>query len=365
MALPGRKAESGSSRNLASVLIGLVVAGCASATSTQFDRAILESRTQIDRIVRDAAIPGVAIAVTVGDRIVWLDRFGSADREAHTAVADDTRFRIGSVSKVLTAAALMRLVQEGRLNLDAPVSTYLADFPHGQITLRQLAGHLGGIRHYSRSEFINRTHFDSVRASLARFANDPLVAAPGEKYAYSSYGYNVIGAVIEEVTGKAFDIALRSLLFAPLRMKDTGVAATNSSRWYTKSNDGSISVAPDVDLSDRLPAGGILSTAHDMAIFAIAMTDDRFLTPSKRLTMFSPQRTNDGKETNVGIAWRVAKDDSGRTFVHHGGEAMGARAFILVYPAERISVAFVSNLSFAPFSEKDAGEIARRFLTAN
>lgn len=348
------------SANLSAVLrraLALAVLfGCSNAPSTQFDLAIAESHAQVERLVRDAAIPSAAIAVTVGDRIVWLDSFGAS-------VRTDTRFRIGSVTKVVTAAALMRLADSGKVKLDAPVSLYLPDFPNGQITLRQLAGHLAGIRHYSRAEFINRAHYESATASLARFANDPLVAAPGEKYAYSSYGFNVIGAVIERVTGQRFDAALRDLVFQPLNMRDTSLSETpNAAQWYVKANDGTISVAPEVDLSDRWPSGGIVSTARDLARFGIGMTRSGFLSKTASETMFASQKTNDGKETNVGIAWRMAKDADGVMFVHHGGEAMGARAFILIYPAARVSVSFVSNLSFAPFSEKEAAEIARRFL---
>ena len=343
-------------RAVACLLAGFL-SGCSTVAPAQFNQAISESRAQVDRLIADAGIPGAAIAVTVGDRVVWLDSLGKTIRS-------DTQFRTGSVSKVMTAAALMRLVEAGKVRLDAPVGAYLPSFPQRQITIRQLAGHLGGIRHYSRSEFINRTHYESATASLARFANDPLVAAPGEKYAYSSYGFNVIGAVIEQVTGQSFEAAMRSLVFQPLGMRDTSLSESSAARWYVKGNDGAIGIAPEVDLSDRLPSGGILSTARDLARFGIGMTGDDFLNGSSRQTMFSSQKTSEGKETNVGIAWRIAKDDSGRTFVHHGGEAMGARAFILVYPAERVSVSFVSNLSFAPYSEKEAGGIARRFLAS-
>ena len=353
MATPVRKAASEWSRSLVAILL----AGCSTSSQPQFDIPIAESHAQVEQLVRQAAIPSAAIAVAAGDRIVWLDGFGAP-------VQSDTQFRVGSVSKVMTAAALMRLADAGKLRLDAPVSVYLPDFPHGEVTLRQLAGHLAGVRHYKGPEFVNREHFDSAAASLARFANDPLVATPGEKYAYSSYGYNGLGAVIEKATGKRFDAAMRSLVFDPLGMKDTSLSASpNAAAWYVKGNDGAISAAPDVDLSDRWPSGGVLSTARDLARFAIGMTRPDFLSRSALDTMFASQKTNGGKETNVGIAWRIAKDTDGRLFVHHGGDAMGARAFILIYPEQRVAVAFVSNLSFAPFSEKEAGEIARRFLT--
>ena len=340
-------------RKLAFVPLLLLFAAC--ATATNHTAAIAPTRAEVAALVETAKVPGAAIAVIRGDNIVYHDTFGHADVATGKPVTAHTRFRIGSVTKLLTATALLRLAEQGRLQLDDPVSRHLPDFPHGGITLRQLAGHLGGIRHYGPGEFVSTTHYASATASLARFANDPLVAPPGEKYLYSTYGYNVLGAVIERVTGKSFEDALRSLVFAPSKMRETSFAAgPDTTTFYDGAN-----VAPAVDLSDRLPAGAALSTARDLARFLIATTR----LPREALT--TSQKTNDGKATGVGIGWRIATDESGRTFLHHGGASLGGRAFVLVYPVERVGVAFVSNTIAAPFNEKTAAAIAARFLPAS
>lgn len=126
-------------------------------------------------------------------------------------VRDTTQFRIGSVSKTLTAAALVHYADAGLVELDAPIARYLPGFPHARgITLRRLAGHLAGIRHYETAdEAVNRRHFPSVRATLAIFANDPLVSSPGTRFAYSSYGYDVIGAALERATRLSFPELMR------------------------------------------------------------------------------------------------------------------------------------------------------------
>lgn len=339
-------------RRLAFVPLLLLVA-C--ATTTNHTAAIAATRPEIAALVETTKVPGAAIAVISGNNIVYHDTFGHADVATSKPVTAHTRFRIGSVTKLLTATALLRLADQGRLQLDDPVWKHLPDFPHGQITLRQLAGHLGGIRHYGPGEFVSTAHYDSATASLARFANDPLVARPGEKYLYSTYGYNVLGAVIERVTGKSFEDALQSLVFAPAKMNETSFAAgPETTTFYDGAN-----VAPAVDLSDRLPAGAALSTARDLARFLIATTR----LPMDVLT--TSQKTNDGKATGVGIGWRIATDESGRTFLHHGGASLGGRAFVLVYPNERVGVAFVSNTVSAPFNEKNAAAIAARFLPAS
>lgn len=332
-----------------------LLTACASTSPSAHNAAIAQTDTEVAALVERAKIPGAAIAVTVGDRMVYHDTFGYADVATKKPVTMHTRFRVGSVTKVITAAAILRLAEQGRLHPDDPVAKHLPDFPHGEITLRQLAGHLGGIRHYGPGEFINKTHYASATASLARFANDPLLAKPGQKYFYTTYGYNVLGAVIERVTGKSYEAAVQSLVFAPAKMNETSfVGDAETTTFY----EGA-AVAPDVDLSDRLPAGAALSTARDLARFLIATTRR----PREILT--TTQTTSDGKPTNVGIGWRIAKDELGRTFLHHGGQSTGGRAFVLIYPKERVGVAFVSNLSFAPFSEKEAASIAARFLPAS
>ncbi|PYQ31419.1 MAG: hypothetical protein DMF56_05580 [Acidobacteria bacterium] len=336
-------------------LVALLASACASTPPQRdYTQAIDASRKQMEVLVAKEKIPTATIAVTAGDHIVWHDTFGGATIH--------TRFRGGSLTKLVTAAALMRLVDQHRVSLDDPVSKFLPDFLHGEITLRQLAGHLSGIRHYTNDEFLNKTRYTSATDSLRKFANAPLLSKPGEKYFYSSYGYDVLGAVIERATGKHFTEAVSALVFRPLQMNETTFADdANSATLFDLGKNGP-EPSPETDLSDRLPAGAIVTTARDFARFLIAMSGGNFLTNSSRATMFATQSTSDEKPTNVGIAWRIAIDDAQRTFLHHGGAVTGGRGVALVYPKERVSVIILTNLGFARFNERDAGEIARRFL---
>jgi CubicO group peptidase (beta-lactamase class C family) len=329
----------------------------ASASASQRDpaAAITASSPQMEALMARTKAPGAAVAVTIGDRIVWQETFGVTSVDSKSSVAMHTRFRVGSLTKLMTVAAMMRLVDEKRLALDDPVSKYLPDFPHGSMTLRQLAGHLGGIRHYGPGEFISTTHYANATAALVKFAKDPLVAAPGEKYLYSTYGYDVLGAVIENVTGKAFDAAMESLVFQPLKMTETSFDSdARTAAFYDLSDSGPV-VAPTVDLSDRLPAGAAVTTAHDLARLLIA-------TPALPAEVFTSQKTADGKPTGVGIGWRVAADEKGRAYVHHGGAVTGGRGVVVLYLKERVGVVILTNLGFAQFNEQDAVAIAANFL---
>src|SRR6185436_16749861 len=244
---------------------------------------------------------------------------------------------------------------------DAHVSRYLSRLPpdKADVTPRQLGGHLAGLGHYGADDYISTTHYQDVTESLPRLLALPLVAAPGTKYAYSSYGFNVLGAVLQSAAGKEFRLVIAEQILGPLEMmhtvaEDSPNPPAGRVKLYTKDADGQLRDAPDADLSDRWPSGGFLSTAGDLVRFAGGLSRTRFLRIQERELLFTSQRNADGKETGVGLGWRIGRDSSGRRYVHHGGDAVGGRAFVLLYPDEDVAVALLSNLNFAAVGEKDA-----------
>jgi serine beta-lactamase-like protein LACTB len=163
--------------------------------------------------------PALSCAVAADGKVVWAEAYGFADLEQRVPATTETGFRIGSVSKTLTAAAVVLLHQRGQLDIDVPIQQYVPTFPDKgyPITIRELAGHLGGIRHYRDADFPGRSdnvrHYDSLAQALAIFANDSLVAPPGTTWAYSSYGFNLIGIALEHATGKPFLDLMRDEVF--------------------------------------------------------------------------------------------------------------------------------------------------------
>lgn len=309
--------------------------------------------------------PGLALAAAMNDQIVARVEWGWADVEKQTPVSTASQFRIGSVSKLLTATAAVRLHQKGLLDLDAPIGRYVAGLPADKatITARQLAGHLAGIRHYGRDDFISRTRYRDVTESLNRFVSDPLVPLPAAQYAYSSYGYNLLGAVLQGASRKEFRRVVVDEVLTPLDMRNTAAEdAANPppqrARLYSRDAQGALVDAAAADLTDRWPSGGYLSTAADLARFGVGVLRSGFLTADARALLFTSQRTARGDETGVGLGWRIGRDSLGRRFVHHGGDALGGRAFLLVYLDQGIAVALVTNLSFAPIGEKEAMKLA-------
>ena len=338
-------------------------------TADRYTEARQQARQLVAEFVAQDRIPGLSVAVAVQGQVVWSQGFGFADLENRLEVHPLTRFRIGSVSKLLTAAAVARLTDQGRLDLDAPVQRYVPAFPKKgyEITTRQLAGHLAGIRHYAQDEYINLQRYDSVSESLKVFQDSPLLHPPGTKYSYSTYGYTLIGATIEGASGQDFLSFLQAQVFLPLKMESTVAddnrrLVPNRTRFYSLESNGQWVNAPYTDNSNRWAGGGFLSTAEDLAHFASAQLTDGFLRTETRALMFTAQRTSDGKETGVGLGWRIGTDGEGRRILHHGGESIGGRAFVLAYPDRGIVVVMLANLTMARFSEKEAASVAALFV---
>jgi serine beta-lactamase-like protein LACTB len=347
------------------VLLGawLVAAGRAGARSTASAPGDSLAAALFHRLQPPALSIAVARADGGGER--W--QIGEADLASHRHPGRNTRFRIGSDSKLFTAAITARVVASGRLDLDAPISRYLPKLPltYQELTARQLAGHLAGIRHYGPGEFVNRVAYPTVSASLGVFLKDTLLARPGTRYFYSSYGFNLLGAVLEAAAGQPFPELLRREVLSPLGLRQTalepsGRLSERQAQSYSKDSAG-YQLSPVVDLSDRWPSGGIVSTAEDLAKFGLGVFTSGYLPDSVRALFFTSQRTTSGSLTQVGLGWRIARDSLGRQYLHHGGSSMGGRAFLLVYPKERIAVALLANTE-ANFGEAEALAFAHRFL---
>jgi serine beta-lactamase-like protein LACTB len=302
-------------------------------------------------------IPGFALAVAVDGQVVWSEAFGYADLEAKRPTTPATQFRIGSVSKSLTAAAVAQLYETGRLDLDAPVQRYVPTFPDkgAPITTRLVAGHLAGIRHYKGDEFTMNRRFATVTEGLSIFANDSLVAPPGARFAYSTYGFNLLSAVVEGASHEDFLIYMTRHVFGPLHMTSTAPDKNDSlilnrTRFYERRRrllGGGFVVAPTVDNSYKWAGGGFLSTAEDLVHFGSAHLAPGFLKAATLELLFTPQHTTAGEATPYGIGWFVGTDALGHREVYHGGGSVGGTTAFGVDRDSHVVFALVTNLSDA------------------
>jgi CubicO group peptidase (beta-lactamase class C family) len=263
------------------------------------------------------------------------------------------------------------LYEKGLLDLDAPIQKYVPEFPEkdAPITSRLLAGHLSGIRHYNRGEINSTREYPSLRAALSIFATDPLRNPPGDAYSYSTYAYTLLGAAMEAAAGSDFATLMREHLFEPLAMR--GAAADLSTpliphraRPYVYDSRQRPVNAPLTDHSYKLPGGGIVATAEDLARFGSALLAPGFLKAETLATLFEPMKTNDGASTRYAMGWSIGRDWSDRRTIGHGGNQPGGRSHLLIYPEQRIVIALLTNIASAPFGQDGVQVIADPFLEA-
>ncbi len=339
------------------------------ATPPEHAQAVAQARTLAQQWLTERGWPGVSLAVGVNGEIVWSEGFGYADIENRVAVWPETKFRVGSVSKPLTAAALALLVEQGRLDLDAPVQRYVPGFPDKgkPVTSRLVAGHLAGIRHYRGAEFLLAKRYNSVTESLEIFKDDPLVFEPSARFGYSSYGWNLLSAVVEGASGETFLDYMNTSVFRRLGLRHTladenDALIPHRARFYQRNSDGVLHNAPYVDNSYKWAGGGFLSTTEDLVRFASAHLQPGFLKAETLKLLFTSQRTTAGEETHYGIGWAVRADESGRRTISHGGGSVGGTTMLLMYPDSGVVIAMAVNLSSARLAQRDAAQLAELFM---
>jgi CubicO group peptidase (beta-lactamase class C family) len=241
---------------------------------------------------------------------------GLADIENDVPAKATTVYRLASVSKPITAVATMQLVERHRLNLDDAVGKWLPNVPAAlqPITVRQLLSHQSGIRHYTPQEDDSSKHYPqhytSLRDALVIFKNDPLVHAPGTKMTYSTYGYTLLGVIIEEASGQNYVDFVTNNIFQPVgmmrsRWDDPHAIVPNRSRGYAKTDAGFLRNAGFMDPSYKIPGGGWLSTVGDMVRFGLALQAGTLLKPGSLRQMVTMQRVDGKDDTFYGLGWIV------------------------------------------------------------
>ena len=314
--------------------------------------AVASARAAIREIMDAEGVPGASVAVGVGGEIIWAEGFGWADVENGVPVTTLTKFRVGSVSKSMTAAGIGLLIERGALDLDVPVQTYVPDFPEKRwpVTTRQLGGHIAGVRHYRGFEMLSSKNYPTVESGLAIFRADSLLFEPETDYSYSSYGWNLISAVMEGASGQDFLTFMRDEVFEPLGLRHTvpdynGSIIMHRTEFYEHDRDGALINAPYVDNSYKWAGGGFLSTPEDLVRFGQAHLQPGFLQAETLETLHTPQTLTNGESTGYGIGWGSGTQDDGDRTVSHSGGSVGGTTLLLMVREHDLVVAGVVNIS--------------------
>jgi serine beta-lactamase-like protein LACTB, mitochondrial len=327
--------------------------------SAQEHKLAPEKQAQIEaavaKFMASTHAPGVSVAIVENGEYEWASGFGFADLENNVPASEHTLYRLGSISKSLTAVGALELWERGKIDLDAPVQKYCPAFPQKQkpITTREVMGHLGGIRHYidgpSDLETNNTKHFDNpIQAGLDFFKNDALVADPGTHFHYSTQGYTLVGCVMEGASGDKYVDFMRQNVFLPAGMEHTQAddrfaIIPYRTRFYRKTESGTVENAEFLDSSYKIPGGGWISSAEDMAKFEVAILSDKLLKRSTRDMMWTPLKPSDGSKDEYGLGWGVG-EEGGIYVVGHSGSQQGTSTDFDIVPDQRTGVVVLVNM---------------------
>ncbi|MBJ6979742.1 beta-lactamase family protein [Luteimonas sp. MC1782] len=328
--------------------------------------AMTEADARLQRYTGE--VPGAALLVLRDGEPVLRRSVGLADVDAGTPVTPATNFRLASVSKQFTAAAVLLLAEDGRLRLDDPVRRWLPELPASAdgVTLHHLLSHTSGLHDYEdlmAADFHGQVRDAGVVGLLAS-GGEPYFA-PGSAYRYSNSAYALLALVVEQASGKPYQDVLRERIFVPLGMTHSVAFVdglnTVDARAYGHSADGGGWRRTDQSTTSAvLGDGGIYSSIDDLARWDAALADDRLLSEASRALAFSPQTTTPTGEADVaayGYGWRL----DGQGLLWHSGETIGFRNVILRWPAQRLTVVMLTNRN-APEPYADARAIGEAFL---
>ncbi len=308
---------------------------------------------------------GIAAGVMKADSLHWIGQRGDADQEQGNTYTPQTIGRTASIAKPMTAIAILQLVEQGKLKLDDKVADYLPEFKDGikaSITVRHVLQHAAGFRGYGNNkERNNETDYPSFTAAMQVFINDELLFIPGKGYSYTTFGYTVLGAVIEKASGSSYEDFLRTNVWEPAGMHNTSVEkfkqpTPGRSNIYHQKKPGKIKAIEFANHSDRIPGGGIQSTVEDLLHFGRAILSHKLISPEslQQMTTDSGLKTEDN---GYGMGWYLYAE-GGKVFGHNG-EQLGCSSFLLLVPGKKLVVAVMSNTSGA---KKEVGRVMNGLL---
>jgi CubicO group peptidase (beta-lactamase class C family) len=307
----------------------------------------------VSREMARASIPGASVTVATGGEIRWSGSFGMADIENSVPMTPRTMLRLASISKSITAVAVMQLVERDKIDLDAPIQRYVPSFPEKQwpVTVRQILGHTAGIRHYRGVEMNSAEHFIDLLTPMKTFAGDPLLFEPDTQYSYSTYGYSLLGAAVEQVSGMKLVDYFQQRIFQPAGMNhirdDSSLDVIPRRAHGYQLVDGKVLNCILSDTSNKIPGGGLISTSEDLVKFVLALERGKLVRKETFARMSTPGKLKDGKLTKYGLGLQLETLGEVAAVGHTGGQR-GVQTNMVVVPGKGIAVALMLNLEATP-----------------
>ncbi|HKR10627.1 MAG TPA: serine hydrolase [Pyrinomonadaceae bacterium] len=292
--------------------------------------------------------------VAENGKVIYKGGFGMANMEWEIPNAPDTKFRLGSITKQFTAMLTLQLVEQGKIKLDAKISEYLPDYRKDigeKVTVHHLLTHTSGIPSYtSQPGFFANVSRNPYRVAdfVKTYASGNLEFEPGTKFSYNNSGYFLLGAIVERITGKSYEQALKEMIFDPLGMKNTGYdlhdpLLPKRASGYVKTANGYTN-APYLDMSIPYAAGSMYSTVEDLYLWDQALYTDKLITPQSKELMYKPFLQD------YAYGWAIVKssfkvNDQPVPIITHGGGINGFATTIVRFPKEKNLIVILDNTS--------------------
>jgi len=324
-------------------------------------------RLELERLVRreqsEKRLPSISAAVVRDGDLVWEDAVGAADAEAGVEATPDTQYRIGSITKTLTAAAVMQLRDEGKLGLEHTLDRHLEDVPH-RPTIRRMLSHASGLQRETPGDVWVTLKFLTDEELLSSLGSAEQVLAPGARFHYSNLAFALLGRVVERVSGVPYERYVEERLLRPLGMTRTSFRPQppHAAGYFVEPYREGVRVEPPVETASFTPSGQLWSTVRDLSRWAafLAEPDPAVLAPATVEEMRTVEVIEDHERWTAGYGLGLGMfRDGERILVGHGGAMPGFIARVVVSPKEKIGAAVLTNSSTARVGQLAAQLVAK------
>ena len=325
---------------------------CAGSMCGFGQTASTEADKLLKSLVSEKSVMGASAGFAIDSEMVWDSAAGYFDDDEKAIFTVDTKVRIASISKPITAVAVMQLVEKDLIDINAPIQTYIEEYPK-KITVKQLLSHTSGIDGYENAKEAETTeNYPTLTEAMAVFMERELLFDPGTNYSYATYGYVVLGVVIERVTGLTFEYYIQQNIFDTAGMSNSGVdkfgiKETDSDLFHSKKK-GKIKEAEENNLSNRIPGGGFYSTTNGMLKFGNALMNNTLLS-EQTFTMMLEHHSLEKVNNGYGYGWFLygQSPNEENSIIGHTGEQTGASGQFFIVPGKNLVVVVLSNTTRA------------------
>jgi len=345
---------------------------------SRYKKEIAEVRKEASMYLMLNNIPGGSFAISLDGEIIYSEGMGLASQDLEVPASRKTKFRIGDISELYTSLVYQMMVENGTLHPDSTVQHYLPDYPLSaykeslnKITLSQLANHSSGIRESSDDGHIWKGQNITLQNSIDNFKNDPLYSAPGWTESPSAYNYNLLGAIMEKVSGKHFPDLLRTYITDTLKLNNTEVdnpfrTVIGRTDFYDYNLVSQVVNATFRDMRYRAPSEGLLSNAEDLVKLGNAILYSDIISDEIKSRLFKPVDLLGDFPPTMANGWVILKNEEGFFMYGKVGKVTGGGAVLLIIPNKKLVAAATVNLTssdeipvfklIAPFLQNESGK---------